>query len=81
MTRVLRAVEKGETNGFMKILVDGDSKQILGAAILGTGGDEVAYLENLKQSTDALNSLLAQTTVELDALMPSILDKAFRREL
>ncbi len=43
MTRVRRAVEKGETNGFIKILVDGDSKQILGAAILGTGGDEVIH--------------------------------------
>jgi pyruvate/2-oxoglutarate dehydrogenase complex dihydrolipoamide dehydrogenase (E3) component len=43
MTRVGRAVEKGETNGFIKILVDGDSKQILGAAILGTGGDEVIH--------------------------------------
>jgi len=43
MTRVGRAVEKGETKGFMKILVDGDSKQILGATILGTGGDEVIH--------------------------------------
>ncbi len=43
MTRVGRAVEKGETKGFIKILVDGDSKQILGAAILGTGGDEVIH--------------------------------------
>lgn len=43
MTRVGRAVEKGETNGFIKILVDGDSKQIVGAAILGTGGDEVIH--------------------------------------
>ena len=43
MTRVGRAVEKGETQGFMKILVDGDSKQILGAAILGTGGDEAIH--------------------------------------
>ena len=40
MTRVGRAVEKGETQGFMKILVDAESKQILGAAILGTSGDE-----------------------------------------
>jgi pyruvate/2-oxoglutarate dehydrogenase complex dihydrolipoamide dehydrogenase (E3) component len=40
MTRVGRAVEKGETQGFMKVLVDGDSKKILGASILGTGGDE-----------------------------------------
>jgi pyruvate/2-oxoglutarate dehydrogenase complex dihydrolipoamide dehydrogenase (E3) component len=43
MTRVGRAVEKGETQGFMKVLVDGDSRQILGAAILGTGGDEVIH--------------------------------------
>jgi pyruvate/2-oxoglutarate dehydrogenase complex dihydrolipoamide dehydrogenase (E3) component len=43
MTRVARAVEKGETQGFMKVLVDRDSKQILGAAILGTGGDEAIH--------------------------------------
>jgi pyruvate/2-oxoglutarate dehydrogenase complex dihydrolipoamide dehydrogenase (E3) component len=43
MTRVSRAVEKGETQGFMKVLVDADSKEILGAAILGTEGDEVIH--------------------------------------
>ena len=43
MTRVSRAVEKGETQGLMKVLVDADSKEILGAAILGTGGDEVIH--------------------------------------
>jgi pyruvate/2-oxoglutarate dehydrogenase complex dihydrolipoamide dehydrogenase (E3) component len=43
MTKVSRAVEKGETQGFMKIVVDADSRQILGAAILGTGGDEVVH--------------------------------------
>ena len=43
MTRVGRAVEKGETQGFMKVLVDAASRQILGAAILGTGGDEVIH--------------------------------------
>jgi pyruvate/2-oxoglutarate dehydrogenase complex dihydrolipoamide dehydrogenase (E3) component len=40
MTRVGRAVEKGETMGFMKVVVDAETKKILGAAILGTGGDE-----------------------------------------
>ncbi|MDX3927790.1 MAG: FAD-containing oxidoreductase [Shinella sp.] len=40
MTRVGRAVEKGETEGFMKVIVDADTKEILGASILGTGGDE-----------------------------------------
>ena len=43
MTRVGRAVEKGESQGFMKVLVDADSKEILGAAILGTGGDEAIH--------------------------------------
>lgn len=43
MTRVGRAIEKGETQGFMKIVVDGDTKEILGAAILGTGGDEAIH--------------------------------------
>jgi pyruvate/2-oxoglutarate dehydrogenase complex dihydrolipoamide dehydrogenase (E3) component len=43
MTRVGRAVEKGETQGFMKILVDKQTAEILGAAILGTGGDEVIH--------------------------------------
>ena len=43
MTKVGRAVEKGETAGFMKILVDARSKQILGASILGSGGDEAIH--------------------------------------
>jgi pyruvate/2-oxoglutarate dehydrogenase complex dihydrolipoamide dehydrogenase (E3) component len=44
MSRVTRAVEKGETQGFIKICVDAETKQILGAAILGTGGDEVVHV-------------------------------------
>lgn len=44
MSRVSRAVEKGETQGFIKITVDAATKQILGAAILGTGGDEVIHV-------------------------------------
>ena len=43
MTKVSRALEKGETEGFMKVLVDAGTKQILGAAILGTGGDEAIH--------------------------------------
>ena len=43
MTRVGRAVEKGETQGFMKTIVDADSKRILGASILGVGGDEAIH--------------------------------------
>ncbi len=43
MTRVGRAVEKAETAGFMKIIVDGETDAILGASILGTGGDEAIH--------------------------------------
>ncbi|CKI10817.1 FAD-containing oxidoreductase [Mycolicibacterium smegmatis] len=43
MTRVGRAVEKGETQGFMKVVVDAETQEILGAAILGVGGDEVVH--------------------------------------
>jgi pyruvate/2-oxoglutarate dehydrogenase complex dihydrolipoamide dehydrogenase (E3) component len=43
MIRVGRAIEKGETQGFMKITVDAETHEILGAAILGTGGDEAIH--------------------------------------
>ena len=44
MSSVSRAVEKAETQGFIKIAVDAETKLILGAAILGTGGDEVIHV-------------------------------------
>lgn len=44
MTSVTRAIEKGETQGFIKVAVDAETKQILGASILGTGGDEVIHI-------------------------------------
>jgi len=44
MSRVSRAYEKGETQGFMKIFIDAETRQILSAAILGTGGDEVIHV-------------------------------------
>jgi pyruvate/2-oxoglutarate dehydrogenase complex dihydrolipoamide dehydrogenase (E3) component len=43
MTRVSRAIEKGETQGLMKIVADRETRKILGAAILGTGGDEAIH--------------------------------------
>jgi pyruvate/2-oxoglutarate dehydrogenase complex dihydrolipoamide dehydrogenase (E3) component len=43
MSRVGRAIEKGETQGLMKIVVDAETRKILGAAILGTGGDEAIH--------------------------------------
>ena len=59
MTRVNRAVEKGETQGFMKIVVDADSRQILGCAILGTGGDEAIH-----GILDAMNARIRYTDLQ-----------------
>jgi pyruvate/2-oxoglutarate dehydrogenase complex dihydrolipoamide dehydrogenase (E3) component len=43
MTRVGRAVERGETQGFMKVVVDADTDAIVGGAILGIEGDEAIH--------------------------------------
>jgi pyruvate/2-oxoglutarate dehydrogenase complex dihydrolipoamide dehydrogenase (E3) component len=43
MEQVGRAVERSETKGFMKILVDADSQRLLGGALLGIGGDEIVH--------------------------------------
>ena len=61
MTRVGRAVEKGETQGFMKIVVDTQTKQILGAAILGVGGDEAIHEILDVMSAKAPYTTLART--------------------
>ena len=41
MSKISRAKEKGETNGYMSVVVDAQSEQILGATVLGVGGDEI----------------------------------------
>jgi pyruvate/2-oxoglutarate dehydrogenase complex dihydrolipoamide dehydrogenase (E3) component len=43
MTKVSRAIEKGETYGYMKVLVDAESRHILGATLFGTGADEAIH--------------------------------------
>ena len=59
MARVARAREKGETQGFMKLVVDADSRAILGAAILGVGGDEAVH-----SVLDAMYAHLTYTAVQ-----------------
>jgi pyruvate/2-oxoglutarate dehydrogenase complex dihydrolipoamide dehydrogenase (E3) component len=61
MTRVGRAVEKGETQGFMKVVVDAETQQILGAAILGVGGDEAIHEILDVMSAKAPYTTLART--------------------
>jgi pyruvate/2-oxoglutarate dehydrogenase complex dihydrolipoamide dehydrogenase (E3) component len=58
MTRVGRAIEKGETQGFMTAVADAETHQILGAAILGTGGDEAIH-----GIVDAMNAKIPFTTL------------------
>src|SRR3546814_6175906 len=58
MSLVSRAVEKGETTGLMKLVADANTRQILGAAIFGVGGDEaihaVLHLMSAGETVDAL---------------------------
>lgn len=58
MSRVGRAIEKGETKGFMSVVADAETRRILGAAILGTSGDEAIHgildLMNANQPYDTL---------------------------
>jgi pyruvate/2-oxoglutarate dehydrogenase complex dihydrolipoamide dehydrogenase (E3) component len=76
MTKVSRAVEKGETQGLMKIVVDAESRAILGAAILGVGGDEAIH-----GILDTMSARAPYTTLQrtmhihptLSELIPTIL--------
>jgi len=77
MTRVGRAVEKGETKGFMKVVADAETNRILGAAILGTGGDEAIHailnLMNADQPWTAL-SWAVPIHPTVSELLPTLVD-------
>jgi pyruvate/2-oxoglutarate dehydrogenase complex dihydrolipoamide dehydrogenase (E3) component len=76
MTRVARAVEKGETRGLMKIVVDAQSNLILGASILGVGADEAIH-----SIIDVMAAKVPYTTLQntvhihptLSELIPTVL--------
>jgi pyruvate/2-oxoglutarate dehydrogenase complex dihydrolipoamide dehydrogenase (E3) component len=83
MTRVSRAVEKGETLGLMKVVVDAETRKILGAAILGTGGDEAIHgvldIMNAGAPYDALERAMPiHPTVS--ELIPTVLSEMVRTE-
>jgi pyruvate/2-oxoglutarate dehydrogenase complex dihydrolipoamide dehydrogenase (E3) component len=59
MTRVGRARERSETDGFMKILIDAADNKILGAAIFGIGGDEIIH-----SLLDVMYAGAAYTTIQ-----------------
>ena len=77
MSQINRAKEMGETLGFAKLLVDADTDKILGAAILGPGGDEIvnmfaAYMYSGLPCRSYRKSVLVHPTIS--ELMPWILD-------
>ena len=77
MSRIGRAKEMGETLGFAKLLVDGDTDQMLGAAILGPGGDEIinmlaAFMYSGRPCKEYRKSVLVHPTIS--ELIPWILD-------
>ena len=78
MTRVGRAVEKGETQGFMKVVVDAETNRILGAAILGVGGDEVIHCILDVMAADAPYTTLTHTVhihPTVSELVPTMLEE------
>src|SRR3990172_4612543 len=78
MTRVGRAREAGETQGFMKVLVDADSKELAGAALLGLNADEIVH-----SLLDAMYAKAPYTTIQramhihptVTELIPTLLGK------
>ncbi|CDO89207.1 mercuric reductase [Mycobacterium triplex] len=78
MTRVGRAVEKGETQGFMQVVVDAETQQILGATILGVGGDEAIHAILDVMSAKAPYTTLSRTMhihPTVSELIPTILQE------
>lgn len=78
MSEISRAKEKGETEGKMEVIVDEDSEQILGAAVLGTGGDEIigTFLTAMYGQISykkLMNSVQTHPTVT--ELIPTLLQK------
>ena len=81
MSKISRAKEKGETNGFMKILVNADSDKIVGACVLGTGGDEIITSIMNIMYADQSYKLIRDSVVlhpTVSELIPTTLEKLNR---
>ena len=78
MTRVGRARERGETQGFMKVLVDAESERILGAALLGIEGDEIVHSLLDVMAADAPYTVIRDAVhihPTVSELIPTLLEK------
>jgi pyruvate/2-oxoglutarate dehydrogenase complex dihydrolipoamide dehydrogenase (E3) component len=80
MTWVARAIEKDETRGFMKVVVDADSEQILGAAILGIEGGEIASMLQIAMMGGLRYSALRDATFSHPTLSESLNNLFFKWE-
>ena len=77
MSKISRAVEKGETNGFMSVIIDEKTDKILGAAVLGVGGDEIITSILNVMSADAPYTIIRDTMVlhpTVSELIPTLLE-------
>jgi pyruvate/2-oxoglutarate dehydrogenase complex dihydrolipoamide dehydrogenase (E3) component len=77
MTRIGRARERGETDGFIKVLVDAQTKVILGAALLGIEADEVVQLLLLAMAANLPYTRIQQTMwihPTVTELLPTLFD-------
>lgn len=77
MSKVARAREKGETRGLMRVVVDADSEKILGASILGTGGDEIIQgITNLMYAGSSYKVLRDSVQIHptVSELLPTLLE-------
>ena len=75
MERVGRAFERSETQGFMKILVDADTREILGCSVLGPGGDEAVHcVLDLMYAKAPIDTLARATHIHpnVSELLPTI---------
>lgn len=78
MARVGRARERGETTGFMKVLVDAGNEQILGAALFGIEADEVVHTFVTAMAAGTPYKLLQRTVYlhpSVGELIPTLLSK------
>jgi pyruvate/2-oxoglutarate dehydrogenase complex dihydrolipoamide dehydrogenase (E3) component len=77
MSRVARAREKGETNGMMQVIVNAENQKILGAAILGVGGDEIINIILQIMYADVPYTVLKNAVIShptVSELLPTLLE-------
>ena len=77
MANISRAIEKDETDGLVKIIVDADTEEILGATVFGVGGDEMINMFTVFMYTGASYKVFRRSVINhptVAELMPWILD-------